>query len=267
MVALLSVFAIVLVSLVITRVATVLLVITGMSREAARFQARSALSGVGFTTNEAEAVVSHPVRRRIVLALMLLGSAGLITAIASLIVSFGGSTTGEGLLRILVLIAGLALILLLARSRWFDRRLERLVGDVLRARGITVRDYASLLELSGDYVVVGKHVDADDWMAGRTLGELKLREEGVIALGLHPAGGGYRGVPGFETRVEPGDGLVLYGRRGRLEELDERHRGVAGERAHAAASADERAREAARPPEDDDEATMEVREPADGRDH
>lgn len=177
MVALLSVFAIVLVSLVITRVATVLLVITGMSREAARFQARSALSGVGFTTNEAEAVVSHPVRRRIVLALMLLGSAGLITAIASLIVSFGGSTTGEGLLRILVLIAGLALILLLARSRWFDRRLERLVGDVLRARGITVRDYASLLELSGDYVVVGKHVDADDWMAGRTLGELKLREE------------------------------------------------------------------------------------------
>lgn len=37
-------------SLVITRVASVMLTGTGMAREAARFQARSALSGVGFTT-------------------------------------------------------------------------------------------------------------------------------------------------------------------------------------------------------------------------
>jgi len=33
---------------------------TGLSRESARFQARSALTGGGFTTTESEAVVRHP---------------------------------------------------------------------------------------------------------------------------------------------------------------------------------------------------------------
>ncbi|MEE3220394.1 MAG: potassium transporter TrkA, partial [Planctomycetota bacterium] len=42
------------VTLLITRVATVALMVTGLSRESARFQARSALTGVGFTTYESE---------------------------------------------------------------------------------------------------------------------------------------------------------------------------------------------------------------------
>src|SRR5204863_2675004 len=92
MVALISVLVIVLLSVLITRVATVALALTGMSRESARFQARSALSGVGFTTSEAEAVVSHPVRRRIIQILMVLGSAGIVGGAASLIISFGGHT-------------------------------------------------------------------------------------------------------------------------------------------------------------------------------
>jgi hypothetical protein len=41
-------------SLVITRIATVALAHTGLSSEAARFQARSAFTGTGFTTSEAE---------------------------------------------------------------------------------------------------------------------------------------------------------------------------------------------------------------------
>ncbi len=54
MVALATVLVVVLVSLLIARIATVTLVLTGLSHEAARFQARSALSGTGFTTGEAE---------------------------------------------------------------------------------------------------------------------------------------------------------------------------------------------------------------------
>lgn len=56
-----------LVSFLITRVTTVALTVTGMAKESARFQARSAVSGVGFTTSESEAVVNHPLRRRIVM--------------------------------------------------------------------------------------------------------------------------------------------------------------------------------------------------------
>jgi prepilin signal peptidase PulO-like enzyme (type II secretory pathway) len=106
MVALATVLAVILVSLLITRVATVALTLTGLSLDVARFQARSALSGTGFTTSEAEAVVNHPVRRRIVMALMLLGSAGLVTVIASLMLSFTGAGHGQTLHRVLPRPAG-----------------------------------------------------------------------------------------------------------------------------------------------------------------
>ena len=60
MIAIGTVLAAILVSLLVTRVAAIALSVTGLSRESARFQARSAFTGVGFTTSEAESVVNHP---------------------------------------------------------------------------------------------------------------------------------------------------------------------------------------------------------------
>lgn len=60
MIAILSLLAVLIVSLLITRIATVALTLTGLPRELARFQARSAFTGVGFTTSETEKVVNHP---------------------------------------------------------------------------------------------------------------------------------------------------------------------------------------------------------------
>jgi len=50
---------------------------TGMERSKARFQALSALTNTGFTTSEAENIVSHPRRRYIVGILIFLGSVGI----------------------------------------------------------------------------------------------------------------------------------------------------------------------------------------------
>ena len=236
MVSLILVLAVILLSLLVTRVATVMLSLTGLSQESAHFQSRSAFFGVGFTTSEAESVVSHPVRRRIILTLMLLGSAGLVTALASLVISFGGSSGEDRLTRGLVLVGGLLLLLLLARSRLFDRAVARFTTRLLRRTGADVRDYAGLLRLSGGYTVGELRVEPDDWVAERTLGELRLRDEGVVVLGVHRREGGYVGVPRAGTRVEAGDTLVLYGHADRLEELDERSRGSAGDVAHRKAS-------------------------------
>lgn len=68
-------------SLVITGVTTVALTMTGLSEEAARFQARSAFTGTGFTRNEAESVVNHPVRRRAIMLLMIVRSTELLAII------------------------------------------------------------------------------------------------------------------------------------------------------------------------------------------
>jgi hypothetical protein len=69
----------------VTRIATVAPTQTGLCRESAKFQARSAVTGVGFTPTESEKVLNHFVRRRILLMLMMPGNAGIVTEVSSLI--------------------------------------------------------------------------------------------------------------------------------------------------------------------------------------
>ncbi|HEV2753308.1 MAG TPA: TrkA C-terminal domain-containing protein [Solirubrobacteraceae bacterium] len=236
-----TVLLVALVSLLITRVATIALTLTGMARDAARFQARSALSGTGFTTTEAEAVVGHPVRRRIVMTLMLLGSAGLVTTIATLILTFASADRSEAFARLGVLIVALAGLLWLSRRAWVDRRLSALIARLLRRyTDLETADYARLLHIGGQWGVGEVAVREGDWLAGTTLGELRLRDEGVVALGLELPGGEYLGAPDFETVVRPGATLVLYGRAERLAELDDRPAGAAGQQAHEQAVAEAR---------------------------
>ena len=245
MTVLISVFAVVLVALIVHRVATVALTITGMSHEAARFQARSAISGVGFTTREAEEVAAHPVRRRIVMTLMLVGSAGIVGAVASLMLSFTGIRNGQAVDRVLVLVAGLFVVWLLIRSPWVDRHLSRLIRRLLnRVSDLEARDYASLLDLGGEYTVMELAVRDGDWVAGHTLTELRLRDEGVVVLGVE-RDGSYLGAPAGETRISPGDTLVVYGREPRVAELDRRRRGTPGDHAHREAAAEQDAVEVA----------------------
>ena len=75
------------ISYLIVRIGAIALELTGMERAKARFQALSAFTGTGFTTREAEAVINHPRRRKIVTYLMILGNAGIVTVIATFVVS------------------------------------------------------------------------------------------------------------------------------------------------------------------------------------
>jgi hypothetical protein len=60
---------------------------TGLSHEVARFRARSAFTRTGFTTQEAEKMVEHPVGHRIIGKLMIIRSAGLVIIVLSLMLS------------------------------------------------------------------------------------------------------------------------------------------------------------------------------------
>jgi hypothetical protein len=172
-------------SLLITRIASVMLTSTGMAREAARFQARSALSGVGFTTTGAEGAVRHPVRRRIIMALMLVGNAGLVTAIAALLGGFLGAGGRAALTRAALLVGSLAGLYLLARSQWVDRHLTSIIERLLsRFSQLDVRDYARLLRITEDYAVRELYVEEEDWVAERPLEELRLPDEGIVVLGV-----------------------------------------------------------------------------------
>ena len=242
MAAVVSVLIVLTLSLLIGRVAAVALTVTGIPREVARFQARSALTGTGFTTQEAESIVAHPVRRRIVMVLMIAGNIGAAGLIASLIGSFVGlSSAGAGLTRASWLLGGLIVLLVLARSPWVDRKMARGIAfAVRRFTDIDVRDYAGMLRLSGDYAVSELYVQPDDWIADTPLAELDLPHEGVLVLGIVRSDGRYLGAPTGQTAAQAGDTLIVYGRIPVLADIDERHAGREGERAHAKAVAEQR---------------------------
>lgn len=234
-----SLFIVIVISILITRVASLALVYTGLSREAARFQARSAFTGAGFTTNESERVVNHPVRRRIVLLLMLLGNAGIVTAVSSLILTFVGK---EGEMPLMVkmgfLIAGVMGLWALAMSSWVDHWLSRMIDWALnRYTSLETKDYASLMHLAGEYRLVELLVKAEDWVAGKTLAEADLWKEGVVVLGIVRSDGRYVGVPRRNTRMNANDTLILYGRDSDIQKLDERKQTRAGDKEHEQAMA------------------------------
>lgn len=241
MIAIVSLLVVLTLSILVTRIASVALTHTGLSRESAKFQARSAFTGVGFTTTESEKVVNHPIRRRILLLLMLLGNAGVVTAVSSLILSFvnlGG--TGTLMWRIVLLVTGIVLLWAFASSRWVDQRISNLVSKALkRYTQLGIQDFAKLLHLAGDYQVTELQVKSGDWMAGKTLSELGLRNEGIMVLGLTRLDGRYIGAPDGGTAIDANDVLILYGRAGVLKDLDDRKPGFMGFVAHQQQVADQ----------------------------
>lgn len=242
MIAIVTLLLVLVVSLLLTRMASLALTHTGLSRQAAAFQARSAFTGVGFTTNESEKVVNHPVRRRILLMLMLLGNAGVVTVIATLLIGFLKEPGGSSLwLRAGLLALGLGGLIALSMSQRLDRLLSRLVLWALkRYTSLNVRDYAALLHLAGEFAIGELYVQEKDWMAQRSLEKLKLPEEGILVLAITRSDGVFLGAPKGNTVLLPGDTLVVYGRTSRIQSLDERRRGTGGEIAHVEAVAEEK---------------------------
>ncbi|MEE8619580.1 MAG: hypothetical protein V3T06_00645, partial [Dehalococcoidia bacterium] len=128
----------ILVSFIVVRIGGFALQLTGIEPDVARFQALSAFSGTGFTTREAERVVGHRTRRRIVTILIILGNAGMVTVIATLVASF---TQVSGyiwfLIRLAIIIGGIfGLYQLIIRSnvgqRFIDWLQRPIVNRILR---------------------------------------------------------------------------------------------------------------------------------------
>jgi len=234
MVAIFSLFTVAILSLLVTRIAAMALMFTGLSREAARFQARSAFSGVGFTTTESELIMNHPVRRKIVMVLMLLGNIGIATVVATVMVSLlSTASSGNWLRNFMLFIGCLSLAWFLAVSHFVERNLNRIIAWGLKKwTRIEIQDYVAVLHLQNEFAVWELTVEPNDWLAGKSLIEAGLSREGVLILGIQRLGGFYIGAPQGISRIHEGDVLVMYGPMERLKELDERKTGAAGDQAH-----------------------------------
>lgn len=224
MAAILTLLLVIAFSMLVTKIATIALMHTGMSRDVAQFQARSALSGAGFTTSASEKVVNHPLRRRIISTLILVGSAGLVTAISTLLLGFvNPNSRSTGLENLLVLFLGVSALLLITRSKWIDRGLSRVINRLLdRYTDIRVRNFSQLISVSEDYEISEIDVDDNAWLAGQTIEQARLIDEGILVLGIYRDGEDYLGTPRGDYEIRQGDRLVVYGRRASILSVTQR---------------------------------------------
>ncbi|WP_194852237.1 TrkA C-terminal domain-containing protein [Nonlabens antarcticus] len=224
MIAAVTLFLIVTLSALITRVATIALVHTGLSRDSAKFQSRSAYTGAGLSTMETEKIMSHPVRRKIIFHLMLIGNAGIVTVMSSLILTFvlPDSVTSK-LYGLMIIVVGLSALWWAVKSDWVDRGLSRLINRMLKKyTDLDVNDYAAVLHLKDNFKIIESTVDDDGWMCHRTLQELNLREEGITILGVDRVGSGYFGSPSGNFKLLPADIITMYGKAEGMVSLNNR---------------------------------------------
>lgn len=234
MAALISFFIILFLSLTIVRVATAMLKMTGLSEDMAQFQARSAFTGTGFTSRESESVINHPVRRKIIQNLMLMGSIGIVTFISSLLLTFTAEGSNQDLyLRFGMLLGGALLIFLLSRTRLFNWLLSKMIEKPLKKWSrIYAKDYDSLLFLSGEWEIIKIKVGEDSWLRDKQLMQVRLSEEGILVISIRRSDGYFIGSPRGDSVIFCDDELILYGREKALRELGNRKTGITGDEAH-----------------------------------
>jgi len=246
MIALISLLVVILFSIIVIRIGTVALEMTGLSRETAAFQAQSAFSGTGFTTSESEYVVSHPLRRKIIRLLIFIGNAGVASAIATLVLTFIGQSQKEATLRLIWLIVGLLLLYLFARSKLVDKGLRWIIKKGLeKFTSLRVYDYEQLLGLSKGYCIGEFKVKKGSWLENKKLKELKLDEEGIIVLAVYRMENGkekFIGAPNGELLIKRNDLLVCYGPEEAIKQLSQRIKGRKGNIEHEKAVEEERRR-------------------------
>lgn len=234
MIAAITLFIIVTLSALITRIAAIALAHTGLSTQTARFQARSAYTGAGFTTTESENIMNHPVRRKIIFHLMLIGNAGIVTVMSSLILTFVlPDTLTSKLTGLLIVVVGMAALWWAIKSPIVDRALSKLINRMLhRYTDIEVQDYAAVLHLKDEFSVSEKKIGSDDWLCHKKLKDLNLWDEGITILGIDRKGNHYFGLPSGSLELKPNDLITVYGKSDVIRSLFERKKGFKAEAEH-----------------------------------
>lgn len=221
MVAVITLVVIAMVSLLAVRAGATALMMTGLSWDTANFQSYSAFFGVGFTTREAELVVNHPVRRRIIRDLILAGNIGVTSALATLVATLVQNSSGlRPMLIVGSVVLGLGLLLYLTRVTWVQRAIDRIIQHTLERSGLVhVMDYELLLRIQHGYVVLEVDVLEDSPWANKPLRETRPWDHGIVVLAVKTDGLPMDGLPNAETILRPGDVITVYGQEQNIHRL------------------------------------------------
>jgi len=209
----------ILVSFIVVRIGGFALQLTGIEPDVARFQALSAFSGTGFTTREAERVVGNRTRRRIVTILIILGNAGMVTVIATLVASF---TQVSGytwfFIRLAIIVGGIAgLYQLVIKSKvgqWIFEWLRRPVINRIIREAPAVEE---IFHVEKDWAISLVLIKEKSRGIGLSVADIATEGE-IEVLGIDRVGT-YLTRPNREEKIAKGDRLLVYANRKSVKQI------------------------------------------------
>ncbi len=198
-------------SVSVVRIASVAMRLTGLPDSVARFQCLSALTGTGFTTHESEMIVNYPIRRRILVFLMILGNLGLVSVSATFIVAMVDVHEDAAAIfaQLLTIAAAIGIVVMMTCYRPLDRFMCDLIGKLLiRFTDLGKRRYQRILQLDDGYSIAEHTFHGE---AGQTIDSLENAENPITFLAVR--NGKDRDFHQIGERLDllPGDILICYG--------------------------------------------------------
>jgi len=198
---------------------------TGMERSRARFQALSALTNSGFTTQEAENVVGHPRRRLIVGWMMFLGSVGIILFLLLLLVIIVvGIKPAKPTSPYLLILSALPAVALMVLY-WLGvvDKLATVIVNWLKRTGYFKLELSNteIMYHAGEYSLARLTVGKAGREVGSRIGDTNLAK-GHIRILVLERGGKVVLYPDAKEIVQAGDHLIYYGRTEEISEAGQK---------------------------------------------
>ena len=210
---------VVFINVMIRKIATVALRLTGLDKKTASFQSLSALTGTGFTTREAELAINHPIRRQVISLLMIIGNAGTVVVIGGLVFSFLHITSPWAIFRFVVLLIGLYFIFKIATHTRLARILSKKIEKKLRERyKLQKKGVERILDLGEGFGIAEVTLPEGSSFAEETITSSNLRKNKILVLAIERDKDKIL-APRGNHKLHVGDNLICYGSFRKMKEI------------------------------------------------
>lgn len=209
--AILPVVVIIILFFLVVRIATVILKLTGLDERTARFQAISAFTGTGFTTKESEVILENDIRRKTVSLLMVLGKVGIVSIIASFVLSFGKDNFFSDLHKVAVLGVFIIVLYRVISLKSFSLWLNRFIEKKIIAKGfVKQKILEELFRLPKGYGIAQLHITNESEEKEQTLAGAGFIKKNILVLSIE-RDNELISFPRADDVIKEKDTLLCYG--------------------------------------------------------
>ena len=198
----------------VIEISVILFNLTGLEASVSRYQVISMLTNTGFTTDEAQLIIDHPVRRRLSMFLILFGAFSLAVVISSIT----NILSGDLRLKELMVINVILLVILMTGKTPFIRESlkKKLNSEMEKKLEISELPIKDALYLDEDDLVTDVVIEKNSKFVGIKAADLVERDEDISILFIKRGKVNIRNKLD-EEKIQEGDQLFIYGNQKEIE--------------------------------------------------